>query len=66
MALLQVRTGNSDEDMVYTVLIDKQYSNLSKILSEGSRRLPENDRITVVPGLSAATPIFSSAWKKAV
>lgn len=64
MSLLRVKTGDPEGDPVYTLLIDKAYSNLSKLIREGSRRLPENDRITIVPGFVGSYPIFSSPWKK--
>jgi len=40
-------------------LIDKAYSNISKMLSEGSRRIPEHDRITIVPGFIGSYPNFA-------
>ncbi len=58
MSLLRVKTGDPSGDLVYTLLIDKAYSNISKILSEGSRRLPENDRITIAPGFIGSYPNF--------
>ena len=64
MSLLRVRTGDPEGDLVYTLLIDKAYSNISKMLSEGSRRLPENDRITVVPGFVGSYPNFFFSVEK--
>ena len=58
MSLLRVKTGDPEGDLVYTLLIDKAYSNISKMLSEGSRRLPENDRITISPGFIGSYPNF--------
>ncbi|WP_411727965.1 fatty acid cis/trans isomerase [Methyloglobulus sp.] len=58
MSLLRVKTGDPEGDLVYTLLIDKAYSNISKMLSEGSRRLPENDRITIFPGFIGSYPNF--------
>ena len=58
ISLLRVKTGDPTGDLVYTLLIDKAYSNISKILSEGSRRLPENDRITISPGFIGSYPNF--------
>ncbi|MGZ8201236.1 MAG: fatty acid cis/trans isomerase [Methylosarcina sp.] len=58
MSLLRVKTSDPEGDLVYTLLIDKAYSNLSKMLREGSRRLPENDRITIVPGFVGSYPNF--------
>ena len=59
MSLLRVRTGEPEGDLAYTLLIDRAYSNISKMLSEGSRRLPENDKITIVPGFVGSYPNFS-------
>ena len=64
MSLLRVKTGDPEGDLVYTLLIDKQYSNLSKMLSEGSRRLPENDKITIVPGFVGSYPNFFFSVEK--
>jgi len=58
MSLLRVKTGDPAGDLVYTLLIDKAYSNISKMVSMGSRRLPENDRITIVPGFVGSYPNF--------
>jgi hypothetical protein len=58
MSLLRVKTDDAQGDLVYTLLIDKAYSNISKMLSEGSRRLPENDRITIFPGFIGSYPNF--------
>ncbi len=58
MSLLRVKTGDPDGDLVYSLLIDKAYSNISKMVSMGSRRLPENDRITIVPGFIGSYPNF--------
>ncbi|MGR9072792.1 MAG: fatty acid cis/trans isomerase [Gammaproteobacteria bacterium] len=58
MSLLRVKTGNPEGDLVYTLLVDKAYSNISKMLSEGSRRLPEQDRLTVAPGFIGSYPNF--------
>ena len=58
MSLLRVKTGDPSGDLVYTLLIDKAYSNISKMLSEGSRRMPENDRITISPGFIGSYPNF--------
>ena len=58
MALLRVKTGGPGGDLVYTLLIDKAYSNISKLMSLDSLRLPENDRITIVPGFVGSYPNF--------
>ncbi|MGZ8225508.1 MAG: fatty acid cis/trans isomerase [Methylococcaceae bacterium] len=58
MSLLRIKTGEPQGDLVYTLLIDKAYSNISKMLSARSRRLPENDSITVTPGFVGSYPNF--------
>jgi hypothetical protein len=64
MSLLRVKTGDPEGDLVYTLLIDKAYSNLSKLIREGSSRLPEKDRITVVPGFVGSYPNFFFSVEK--
>lgn len=58
MSLLRVKTGEPEEDLVYTLLVDKAYSNLSKLIREGSSRLPEKDKLTVVSGFVGSYPNF--------
>jgi len=64
MSLLRIKSNDAEGDMVYTLLIDRAYSNISKMLSEGSRRLPEQDTITVVPGFVGSYPNFSFVVEK--
>ncbi|MGR8953694.1 MAG: fatty acid cis/trans isomerase, partial [Gammaproteobacteria bacterium] len=64
MSLLRVKTGDGGGDLVYTLLIDKAYSNISKMVSMGSRRLPENDRLTIVPGFVGSYPNFFFSVEK--
>jgi hypothetical protein len=64
MSLLRVKTNNPEQDLVYTLLIDKAYSNISKMLSEGSRRLPDHDKITVYPGFMGSYPNFFFSVKQ--
>ncbi|MDD1611608.1 MAG: fatty acid cis/trans isomerase [Methylococcaceae bacterium] len=64
MSLLRVKTGNPEGDLVYTLLIDKAYSNISKMLREGSSRLPENDKVTIVPGFVGSYPNFFFSVEK--
>lgn len=59
MSLLRVKTSDPNSDLVYTLLIDRAYSNISKITAEDSHRIPENDRLTVVPGFVGSYPNFS-------
>jgi hypothetical protein len=56
--LLRVKTGDPGGDLVYTLLIDNAFSNISTMLGENSRRTPENDRITIIPGFIGSYPNF--------
>ena len=56
--LLRVKTGDPEGDLVYTLLIDKAFSNISTMLEQNSRREPQNDRITVYPGFIGSYPDF--------
>jgi len=58
MSLLRVITGDPQGDLVYTLLIDQAFSNLSTMIGENSRRMPENDRITIYPGFIGSYPNF--------
>ena len=58
MSLLKVETGNPDEDKVYTLLADRAFSNITWLLGEESRRLPEQDEFTVIPGIIGSYPNF--------
>jgi len=58
MSLLRVETGNPGEDKVYTLLVDRAFSNITWLLGEESRRLPEQDELTVVPGIIGSYPNF--------
>ncbi len=58
LSLLRVKTGKPEEDLVYTLLVDRAYSNISKMLTLGSTRLPENDKLTIVPGFVGSYPNF--------
>ena len=62
--LLRVKTGVPEDDLVYTLLIDKAFSNVSTILWENSRREPQNDRITIYPGFIGSYPNFYFSVEK--
>ena len=64
MSLLRVITGDPEGDLVYTLLIDQAFSNLSTMIGENSRRMPENDRITIVPGFIGSYPNFYLSVEK--
>ncbi|MCX7096940.1 MAG: fatty acid cis/trans isomerase [Methylococcales bacterium] len=58
MSQLRIKTGGPDGDLAYTLLLDKAYSNISKMLSEDSHRMPQNDRLTIYPGFIGSYPNF--------
>ena len=58
MSLLRVESGNPGEDKVYTLLVDRAFSNITWLLGEDSRRIPELDELTVVPGIVGSYPNF--------
>ena len=62
--LLRVTTGDPEGDLVYTLLIDKAYSNISTMLGENFRRMPENDAITIYPGFIGSYSNFYFSVKK--
>jgi len=64
MSLLRVKTGDPEGDLVYTLLIDQAFSNLSTMIGENSRRMPENDRITIYPGFIGSYPNFYLSVEK--
>jgi hypothetical protein len=56
--LLRVKTGDAKGDLVYTLLIDIAYSNISSMIGQDSKRIPEADRISVYPGFIGSYPNF--------
>jgi hypothetical protein len=62
--LLRVKTGNPEGDPVYTLLINKAYSNVSTMLGQNFRREPEKDTITVYPGFIGSYPNFYFSVEK--
>lgn len=58
MSLLRVKTGDRNGDLVYSLLVNKAYKNISNMLFEGPRRQPEKDSLTVYPGIIGSYPNF--------
>jgi hypothetical protein len=56
LSLLKLETNNPNEDLAYTLLVDRAFSNITWLLGEESRRLPGNDRLTLVPGIVGSYP----------
>ena len=54
---LRVRRGvGSQDDLAYTLVLNKDYSNLTSMLENEDARNPDNDTLTVVPGFAASYP----------
>jgi hypothetical protein len=64
MSLLRVKTGEPQGDLVYTLIVNRAYSSLSRILFQDSRRVPEYDTLTVVPGFIGSYPNFFFSVEK--
>jgi hypothetical protein len=58
MSLLRIKTGKPENDLVYTLVLNKAYSNISNMLAEKARRVPQNDSITIVSGFIGSYPNF--------
>ena len=58
VSLLRIKTKVPEKDPVYTLIVDKALSNVSVMIGEAYRRLPENDGLTVVPGFVGSYPNF--------
>ncbi|MGR8934488.1 MAG: fatty acid cis/trans isomerase [Gammaproteobacteria bacterium] len=64
MSLLRVVTGEPGGDLVYTLLVDKALKNVAFIFAEDLRRLPEQDKLTVVRGFLGSYPNFFFSVEK--
>lgn len=64
MSLLRVKADDPDADSVYTLLVNRSYSNISRILFQESSRIPESDTLTVTPGIVGSYPNFFFSVKK--
>jgi hypothetical protein len=62
--LLRVNTGDPQGDLVYTLLTNKAFSNISTMLGQNFRREPENDTMTVYPGFIGSYPDFYFSVEK--
>ncbi len=58
ISLLRINTGDPNKDQVYTLLVNRAFSNLSKMISIASKRIPEQDTLTVTPGFIGSYPNF--------
>jgi hypothetical protein len=57
-SFLRIRTNNTNNDKVYTLLVDKDLKNLSTLFAEELRHIPEKDRLTVVPEFLGSYPNY--------
>ena len=64
VSFLRIRTENSKEDLAYTLLLNKAYSNIAFIIADSYRREPENDDLTIVPGFIGSYPNFFFSVEK--
>ncbi len=55
MSLLMVQDNNR-ENKVYTLLRNSAHAHISSLLLEQTNRLPEEDYVTVIPGIAGAYP----------
>lgn len=56
---LRVRRGvGGQDDLAYTLVLNKDYSNLTSMLESEDARNPDNDTLTVLPGFAASYPNF--------
>lgn len=58
ISLLRVRSASADENLVYTLLVNKGLKNVAVMFAENLRREPEKDTVTVVPGFVGSYPNF--------
>lgn len=58
-AFLRVRrSASAQPDLAYTLILNKDYSNLSSMLENEDARNPDNDTLMIVPGFAASYPNF--------
>jgi len=58
ISLVRIRGGGKDA-AAYTLMHDREHTNVAAIFREEARRLPEEDRITVVRGILGSYPNFA-------
>ncbi len=64
LSLLRIETAVPENDLVYTLILNKALSNISITIAEDFRRIPENDTLTVVPGFVGSYPNFFFSVKQ--
>jgi Fatty acid cis/trans isomerase (CTI) len=58
VSFLRIKTNNPDNNLIYSLVVNKSLSNLSFVFAESIRRTPENDTLTIVPGFLGSYPNF--------
>jgi hypothetical protein len=58
MSLLRVRTEQEDNDLVYTLILNKYLKNVAFMTGEDLRRERRLDTLTVIPGFLGSYPNF--------
>ncbi len=58
MSFVRIKNQAGEEDLVYTILLDKALGNVAFMLAESIRREPAEDAITIVPGFLGSYPNF--------
>ncbi len=58
-SLLRVRSDGPDRDAVYTLVANRAHTNVASMFGEADRRLPDHDRLMLVPGFTGSYPNFA-------
>jgi hypothetical protein len=58
VSFIRIKTKNPEKDYVYTLLVNRAYSNIAFMVADDYRREPWNDSLTVVPNFMGSYPNF--------
>jgi len=58
VSFLRISTGDSDQDLAYTLVRNKTHTNVAFMMDEEKRREPDKDTLTVARGLLGSYPNF--------
>jgi hypothetical protein len=64
VSFIRVLNDNGDEDLAYTLIRNKAYTNISSMLSNVDQRDRSNDTLTVLKGLEGSYPNFFFVVKR--
>jgi hypothetical protein len=59
LSLLRVRAGDGKPDAVYTLVHNSAHTNVASMFKEQSRRIPQDDTLTTIPGYIGSYPNFA-------